>query len=83
MRIKNFHITGQYPNLTVTTDLEGEDGVQTIDLGPWNYVALLTDSELKSLVRVVYDRVHHVKPTPAMQHVLGDNVESGSQEEIP
>jgi hypothetical protein len=83
MRIKDFHLKGQYPNLTVETELEGDNGVHTINLGAWNYVSLLNEQELKSLVRVIYDQVAAVHQTPAMKNVVGSSIEHASHEEIP
>jgi hypothetical protein len=87
VKIKDFHITGQYPALSVETEVEDHDGGEAsgpvkLNLGPWNYVSLLSESELKSLVHLVYQSQRH-QPTQAMRNVTGANLENATDAELP
>lgn len=91
MKILDFHITGQYPSLSVETEIEdgnqeSSNSQQTmrLNLGPWNYISLLNESELKSLVHLVYERQTQAKnPTKAMNALKNASLEHASQEELP
>ncbi len=93
MKIRDFHITGQYPTLSVETEIEDDEFPDTatasrgrtvrITLGPWNYVSLLNTDELKSLVHLVYQRYRHQEPTQAMSQLRGASLENASDEELP
>lgn len=88
MKIKDFHITGQYPALSVETEIEtgntenNNSETVRLHLGPWNYVSLLSESELKSLVHLVYER-RQTNPTEAMTNLRGSSLEGASSEELP
>ncbi|MCY0877682.1 MAG: hypothetical protein OWU84_01875 [Firmicutes bacterium] len=93
MKIRDFHITGQYPTLSVETELEDDErqdresssdtSTVRITLGPWNYVSLLNAEELKSLVHLVYQRYRHQQPTEAMAQLKGASLQNASSEELP
>ena len=84
MKIRDFHITGQYPQLSVETEIEDSAKNQTVrlDLGPWNYVSLLNEQELKSLVHLVYEKQRH-EQTQAMTALTGSSLEGASNSELP
>ncbi len=84
MKIRDFHITGQYPQLSVETEIEDSSQNQTVrlDLGPWNYVSLLNEQELKSLVHLVYEKQRHGK-TQAMTALTGSSLEGATNAELP
>lgn len=86
MKIKDFHITGQYPALSVETEVEdgGHDAGTSLrlNLGPWNYVSLLNESELKSLVHLVYESHRH-QPSQAMKSLTGSSLDNASDSELP
>ncbi|PSR24181.1 MAG: hypothetical protein C7B45_00825 [Sulfobacillus acidophilus] len=91
MKIKDFHITGQYPALFVETEVEEskhsstsphDSGSIRLNLGPWNYVSLLNEGELKSLIHLVYQsQLHH--PTRAMQELIGASLDDATDTELP
>lgn len=86
MKIRDFHITGQYPTLSVETEIEETNGPSSstrVTLGPWNYVSLLNEEELKSLVHLVYARVSASQPTKAMTALKGQSLTHVSDEELP
>lgn len=85
MKIRDFHITGQYPTLSVETEIEDSSKNQTVrlDLGPWNYVSLLNEQELKSLVHLVYERERPQQKTQAMKALAGSSLEVASNAELP
>ncbi|MCL5115783.1 MAG: hypothetical protein M1272_01340 [Firmicutes bacterium] len=89
MKIRDFHITGQYPALSVETEIEdsghGQSGQQTVrlTLGPWNYVSLLNEKELKSLVHLVYEQQKDQSPTKAMTALRGSSLDHASDAELP
>ncbi len=86
MKIRDFHITGQYPALAVETVVEDQNpqspNTIKLNLGPWNYVSLLNEDELKSLVHLVYENQRH-NPTGAMENLRGANLETANQSELP
>ena len=106
MKIRDFRIAGQYPQLSVETEIEEgpssggyshppshgndrpdspdsqESHSTTLTLGPWDYVSLLSEKELKSLVHLVYERRKH-NPTKAMNALRGSSLEDASQVELP
>lgn len=91
MKIKDFHITGQYPTLFVETEVEesphgssssGDPRSVRLNLGPWNYVSLLNEGELKSLIHLVYQSQLH-DPTQAMQGLVGASLDDASDTELP
>ncbi len=89
MKIKDFHITGQYPVLSVETEIEEADvseqnAAQTVrlQLGSWSYVSLLSEAELKSLIHLVYES-HQTKPTKAMAKLTGASLKNASDVELP
>lgn len=93
MKIRDFHITGQYPALSVETEIEdssqagsGQDGSRAtvrVNLGPWNYVSLLNEKELKSLVHLVYERQRRQEPTDAMNSLHGASLDDAANSELP
>ncbi|NMP21112.1 hypothetical protein [Sulfobacillus harzensis] len=90
MKIRDFHITGQYPSLSVETEIEDDSQSNSnqqetvrLTLGPWNYVSLLNESELKSLVNIVYQKHQDVRPTQAMQQLKNTSFTHASKEELP
>lgn len=90
MKIRDFHITGQYPALSVETEIEDESDTGghskrnsvRVTIGPWNYVSLLNESQLKSLVHLVYEKQKH-QPTEAMKNLTGASLSHASNEELP
>lgn len=86
MKIKDFRITGQYPALAVETEVEDQEmqpqETVKLNLGPWNYISLLNEDELKSLVHLVYTNRQH-QPTKAMKTLLGQTLENANQSELP
>lgn len=89
MKIRDFHITGQYPTLSVETEVEdtsqassGQNQTVRLNLGPWNYVSLLNEQQLKSLVHLVYENQKH-QPTSAMTALKGSSLNDASNAELP
>lgn len=87
MKIKDFHITGQYPTLFVETEVEtpnSDDSNQTVrlNLGPWSYVSVLSETDLKSLVHLVYQSQQH-NQTRAMTNLTGASLENASNSDLP
>lgn len=90
MKIHDFHITGQYPTLSVETEVEDDSQNQSsqsktvrVNLGPWDYVSLLSESELKSLVHLAYQKQHNTSPTQAMKQLKNASLDNASEEELP
>lgn len=88
MKIKDFHITGQYPTLSVETEVQDGQGDSSnnqsvrLNLGPWSYVSLLNEKELKSLVHLVYESQKH-QATKAMEELKGVSLNNASEMELP
>ena len=86
MKIRDFRITGQYPTLSVETEVEDQGArpqeTVKLNLGPWAYVSLLNEDELKSLVHLVYENNRH-HPTAAMENLRGASLENANQSELP
>ena len=90
MKITDFHITGQYPTLSVETEVQDGQGEGDssnsqsvrLNLGPWSYVSLLNEKELKSLVHLVYESQKH-QATKAMEELKGASLNNASEMELP
>lgn len=83
MRIKDFKLTGKYPNISVEAVLEEDQGTTNVSLGDFGYVSVLTSSELKSLVSEVYKASKKVARTKAMESLVGQSLDHASTEEMP
>lgn len=61
---------------------KGSSSSIRLEIGSWNYVSLLNEKQLKSLIRLVHETQKH-QPTEAMKKLKGTSLKGASASELP
>ncbi len=75
MKIKEFRMTGKYPNFEVHTILDdGSQKTQDVEIGNLEYVGTLDEKQLKALIKEAVKAHEEPRQTEAMNQLVGKSL---------